>query len=446
MNDHLGIFDGPDRDRDRSDDTGNVDVAELRKALTRTAGTETPKAAAPSPVTRREAQRQRREAQARRNRKRRRHSLLALVILLVIAGGITGGFLIWRHNADVVPDFAGAPGPQTVIRVQSGDSRDDIAGTLAAAGVVASAQAFLDATAGDADVAALPPGYFRLQTALPAHEAANQLVAEQNRVGHIRIIPGRRLADVSTKSGGGGTVTEGYLSQIAAAACVPLDGKSDCWPVQDLWTVAETADPVELGVPDWAVNAVQNAPEPDKRLEGLIVPGEYDIPANASPLDTLKAVLTASSATFAASDIVTDSRAAGLDTYQTLTIASIVERESNTVDMPKVARVVENRIQDRMKLQMDSTVNYFLDRAQISTTKEERATSNPWNTYAVAGLPPTPISSPGPDALEATVAPTEGPWLFFVKIDTAGNSCFSVTNAEHEKCVAEAQQNGVFDE
>jgi UPF0755 protein len=97
-----------------------------------------------------------------------------------------------------------------------------------------------------------------------------------------------------------------------------------------------------------------------------------------------------------------------------------------------------------MKLQFDSTVNYALDRAQISTTAAERAEANPYNTYATAGLPPTPISSPGPDALDAALHPDDGKWLYFVKIDLQGNSCFSVTLEEHNKCVEQARRNHVF--
>ena len=63
---------------------------------------------------------------------------------------------------------------------------------------------------------------------------------------------------------------------------------------------------------------------------------------------------------------------------------------------------------------------------------------------AVLGLPPTPISSPGPDAVDAALNPAEGSWLFFVKSNEKGESCFSVTIEQHEACVAQARANGVF--
>jgi len=98
-----------------------------------------------------------------------------------------------------------------------------------------------------------------------------------------------------------------------------------------------------------------------------------------------------------------------------------------------------------MKLQLDSTVNYGLDRAQIFTTNTERLDpDNVYSTYAHAGLTPTPIGSPGPDALDAAVDPATGTWLYFVAVDTDGHTCFSTTQAEHEACVQKARANGVF--
>ena len=93
---------------------------------------------------------------------------------------------------------------------------------------------------------------------------------------------------------------------------------------------------------------------------------------------------------------------------------------------------------------MDSTVNYALDRASIATSAEDRANPSPYNTYAHMGLPPTPITSPGPDAIAATLDPADGRWLFFVKLNLDGQSCFSETPEQHAACVDQARANGVF--
>ena len=62
----------------------------------------------------------------------------------------------------------------------------------------------------------------------------------------------------------------------------------------------------------------------------------------------------------------------------------------------------------------------------------------------MAGLPPTPISAPGRDAIAAALDPEPGPWFFFVRCQTDGTSCFAETFAEHTANVAEARANGAF--
>ena len=152
-----------------------------------------------------------------------------------------------------------------------------------------------------------------------------------------------------------------------------------------------------------------------------------------------------SSAMWNSSEIVADAKQVGRTPYQVAVIASIVQREAGVAgDMPRVARVIYNRLARGMPLQMDSTVNYALNQAQISTSAADRANPSPYNTYVHKGLPPTPISSPGTAALDAAVNPAQGGWLYFVAVDLKGNSCFSITDAEHAACVALARKNGVF--
>ena len=183
----------------------------------------------------------------------------------------------------------------------------------------------------------------------------------------------------------------------------------------------------------------------DRRLEGMIVPDTYDVPPSADPVVVLKAVMAASAVKWNATNLTTKAQELGKDPYDLAIIASLVEREAITSDMPRVAQVIYNRLSIDMMLQLDSTVNYWLQQSQIATTAADRAdASNPYNTYQHTGLTPTPIGGIGPNALAATLNPAPGPWMFFVKVDAAGNSCFTVTLEEHEKCVAQAQAAGVF--
>ena len=182
------------------------------------------------------------------------------MVLLVIVAGLAAGFIIWRSTADEVPDYAGSGTPRWSSGCRAVTPSSDIATTLAAAGVVASPEAFQAQAATDADVQALRPGYYRVRQHASAQAAADALVAKENRVGHVRLIPGRQLADVSavsTDPAVAPTVVPGYISEITAAACVPLNGQQDCFTADELWQVAQTADPATLGVVEWAADAVR---------------------------------------------------------------------------------------------------------------------------------------------------------------------------------------------
>ena len=437
MNDHLGIF-----GEEPASDDENVDVDALRDVLNRESTPPRPKV---RPSRHQEA-RQRQQAEKRRRRRRRRHTVVAVLVLALLGAGLYVGFRIWRHDADVHPDFAGTGDTEVIVRVQSADSLDDIAQTLVDNQVIADAKTFVEVTKGDAELAALQPGYYKVRQHASSAAAADALVDEDNRVGRVDLIPGHQLADVTAKDAKGNTTTvPGYISQITEAACVPLNGKSDCFTADELWKVAENTLPSALGVVDWAESDIANAPDRSRRLEGMILPGTYDVPPNSGPTETLEAVVSASSAMWNSSEIVADAKQVGQTPYQVAVIASIVQREAGVAgDMPRVARVIYNRLARGMPLQMDSTVNYALNQAQISTSAADRANPSPYNTYVHKGLPPTPISSPGTAALDAAVNPAQGGWLYFVAVDLKGNSCFSITDAEHAACVALARKNGVF--
>jgi UPF0755 protein len=136
--------------------------------------------------------------------------------------------------------------------------------------------------------------------------------------------------------------------------------------------------------------------------------------------------------------------ATGYSPYEVLVIASIIEREGITSDFGKVARVIYNRLAEGMPLQMDSTINYPLDRQQVRTTANDRARSGPYNTYLNRGLPVSPIGAPSTAAVAAAAAPNPGPWRYFVKCQRNGTSCFSVSIEEHAAAVRDALARGAY--
>jgi UPF0755 protein len=101
-----------------------------------------------------------------------------------------------------------------------------------------------------------------------------------------------------------------------------------------------------------------------------------------------------------------------------------------------VARVFANRVEIGMPLETDPTISYSYDGTDMSEKSRQEQLDYGYNTYLIAGLPPGPISSPGELAIDATLNPVAGDWLFFVTINLeSGETKFSRTLAEHESWV-----------
>jgi len=181
--------------------------------------------------------------------------------------------------------------------------------------------------------------------------------------------------------------------------------------------------------------------DPRRRLEGLLVPGRYDVQPGLPAADVLRSLLETSATRLEASGLVAGAQSIGTTPYQVLVISSLVEKEAITPDMAKVARVIYNRLAAGMKLQMDSTVHYVVGKdGGVYTTPEQRRTDSPYNTYLYKGLPPTPINSPTRDELRAAINPAQGSWLYFtlVNLDT-GETAFASNSTEHEANVKKLQ-------
>ncbi|GJF04180.1 hypothetical protein PSD17_31380 [Pseudonocardia sp. D17] len=370
---------------------------------------------------------------------RRRRLVVVVVAAVVLLGAIAGGG-VYLFGSLFDPDYDGPGSGDVIVRVQAGDSTSQIGTMLTSRGVVASAGAFTHAARGNQRILAVQPGYYQMNGRMSAAAAVGKLVDPASRVGKLEIRGGTQLDDTRSPDG---TTSPGVLSLISQASCGQIDGRRQCVSVDDLRAAMEQADPAQLGVPAWAVDGVTKA-DPARRFEGLVAPGLYDVEPGTSATDVWKALLAASVPILEATGVADAGAKTGVSPYQALIISSLVEKEAITPDMPKVARVVYNRLAAGQRLELDSTVNYPLDVQALRTTAEARAKVGPYNSYAVAGLPPTPIAAPGKAAMAAALAPEPGPWLFFVRCRPDGTSCFGTTLAEHQDNVRQAIANGAF--
>jgi UPF0755 protein len=135
----------------------------------------------------------------------------------------------------------------------------------------------------------------------------------------------------------------------------------------------------------------------------------------------------------------------GRPVHDIVTLASLVEKETAVpAERPVVAAVFANRLRLAMPLQCDPTTMYAAlleNRFRGTIYRSDLASSNPYNTYAHAGLPPGPIANPGTASLAAALHPAATNYLYFVaKPDGSGTHQFSATLTEHEKAVLNYRQ------
>jgi UPF0755 protein len=127
---------------------------------------------------------------------------------------------------------------------------------------------------------------------------------------------------------------------------------------------------------------------------------------------------------------------------EVVALASLIEKETALPEeRPIVSAVYANRLKRGMGLQCDPTVIYALQKAGRWTgnlRREDLRIDSPYNTYRYAGLPPGPIANPGRAALEAALAPSAVPYLYFVSRND-GSHVFASTLAAHNRNVREFQ-------
>ncbi|WP_175934894.1 endolytic transglycosylase MltG [Corynebacterium sp. Marseille-P4321] len=377
-----------------------------------------------------------RQAAARRTRGT---AVLVASILLIV--GLIAWIAIARGSGSSA-DYSGAGnGEEMVVEVPEGSNLSALGPELEERGIVRSDGAFQTAAANNPDADNIQPGFYRLEGEMSAESAVEALLDPERRITPLQVYGGATLMDVNVV---GGQTRMGILSMIQQVTCGP-EPKPGCVDVQQLNDVAANADPAALGVPQWALEVVGARAGDPKRLEGLIAPGEYIIDPDASAEAILTDLITRSTKLYDSTDIEKRAQAIGLTPYELLIAASLVEREAPAGEFDKVARVILNRLDEPMRLEFDSTVNYGLENVEVATRTEDRERVTPWNTYAMDGLPQTPIASPSMEAIEAMEHPAEGNWLFFVTVDQDGTTVFNDTFEQHLEDTQRAYDSGILD-
>jgi UPF0755 protein len=160
-------------------------------------------------------------------------------------------------------------------------------------------------------------------------------------------------------------------------------------------------------------------------LEGFLFPKTYKVKKGTTATQVVEMMLDQFDAETSDLDL-SAAKKRGMNLTDVVTIASILERETKLPkEYPVVASVIYNRLAQKMRLQLDSTVFYIAPEGTTSLTSSDLANPNPYNTYRHAGLPPGPICNPGLPALRAAAHPATTKYLYYVLTGKDGSQTFT---------------------
>ncbi|HEY8362592.1 MAG TPA: endolytic transglycosylase MltG [Tissierellaceae bacterium] len=181
---------------------------------------------------------------------------------------------------------------------------------------------------------------------------------------------------------------------------------------------------------------------PGATLEGFLYPDTYYLAQNNQISYYIESMLERFyEVYYSNTEFLEREKDLGLNTYQVITLASIIEKEAKlSSEKPIIAAVFLNRLKKGMPLQSCATVEYVLKEHKEVLTLEDLKIESPYNTYIKAGLPPGPISAPGIESIKAVLHPADVDYLYFVA-NGDGTHTFSRTYEEHIRAKNEIRRN-----
>jgi len=195
--------------------------------------------------------------------------------------------------------------------------------------------------------------------------------------------------------------------------------------------VSHDSDIDELDIDTSKYAFLADKPE-NTGFQGFLFPDTYNFYKDKTLEDAVTKMLDEFDSKLTA-DMRADIKKAGRSTYETITLASIIEKEAGKKEeMPLIASVFYNRLSIGQMLQSDATVNYVTHAGRAMPTSEDLEVDSPYNTYKYTGLPPTPICNPGIDAIRAAIYPADTDYYYFLTTqDETKTTYFSTTYEEH---------------
>lgn len=279
------------------------------------------------------------------------------------------------HNTFFLNDYLALNSSKQVqILIEPGDSGQVIATKLYESGVIKASKVFYKIAINDKRSKSISPGIHDLDQEISARAAFEQLLDPKRNRGSFGFVEGLRKNEVLELL---------YKSKL----------------VEGVLSKSIQPDPLFR----------------TKNLEGFLFPAQYAFVPNLSADQAVQQMIDRFDIAAQESEIKQGYN--GFTPYQLLIIASMLQAEGEDQDFSKIARVIYNRLKIGMPLQINATVDYAANqRGKIRLSYKMLEIDSRYNTYKYRGLPPGPIGNPGQAALEASVNPENGDWLYYVTV------------------------------
>jgi peptidoglycan lytic transglycosylase G len=305
---------------------------------------------------------------------------VAIVVLIVGIAAAAGYSFVHRWIDNRYGDYAGSGYGTVKITVSPDANLTGLGPLLLRNGVIKALRPYDTAASAASNASSLQPGVYTLHHHMNARLAVKLLLSQRPGRITFQVADGERAIHLAYR-----------LAKKTGIARSKFLNLID--------------HPAQLGLPSWAAGST---------AEGFLYPDTYYFQPHESALQVLQGMV--SDFNHRTANLAADARKVYTTPWHALIVASLIQAEAGSrQDMPKISRVIWNRLKLGKPLEFDSTVFYAMKKYGTHISQAQEHFKSPYNTYAHTGLPPGPIGNPNQYALYAAVHPTKGQnWLYFI--------------------------------
>jgi UPF0755 protein len=313
---------------------------------------------------------------------------------------------IGLHNTYLLNDYKSLSSKEKVqILIEAGDTGFMIATKLEDLGIIKMSKVFYKIALNDKRARGIAPGIHEVDRNIASKAAIEQLLDTSRIIGVFGFSEGLRKSEIF----------ELLINSKAVTG-------------------------------EFSNNVNPNSIYKTKSLEGFLFPAQYSFLRKTTFDEAILQMLNRFDIAAKESGIIHGHM--NLQPYDLVKIASLIQSEGEPQDFSKISRVIYNRLKIGMPLQINATIDYALNlRGDIRLPYKRLEIDSKFNSYKYKGLPPTPISNPGQQALDASVNPAPGEWLYYVTVKP-GDTRFTNSYEEFLSWANEFRKNerdGLFE-